>query len=286
MGLCGAGGDCADPSPPLPRDPPHLRLSPFPHPRPSLLPQTERDYFINDEAALRGFIVLYPTGYGAPRGTWNAGACCGPSMTLGIDEVGFLLAVLDAAEAALCTDRSRVYATGMSNGGLMALRLACEASDRIAAVAPVAASLEFFPCTPPRAVGVMMIHGTGDRNIYWEGGPGCGVSGTNFTSIPVSIDTACAFNGCGCVYADRAQCGTPYYAYGDGECVQHGGAPANASTVLCAIHGGGHKWPQPRDPGEPVPTPPADPDECDKTVGDFPANAAMWQFFTRHTRAI
>jgi polyhydroxybutyrate depolymerase len=71
---------------------------------------------------------------------WNSGDCCGSAQWNGVDDVGFLLAVLDDVSERTTVDATRVYATGLSNGAMMAYRLAAEASDRIAAIAPVAGS--------------------------------------------------------------------------------------------------------------------------------------------------
>ena len=92
-------------------------------------------------ADAEGFLVVYPDGTGRMADkllTWNAGTCCAYSVTNNVDDVGFTLALLADLEARQPVDRRRVYATGLSNGAMMAWRLAVEASDRIAAIAPVA----------------------------------------------------------------------------------------------------------------------------------------------------
>src|SRR5690242_20590722 len=91
-----------------------------------------RAYTHMDRAADRdGYIVAYPngsSGLGDKFLTWNAGNCCGPAQLLRIDDVGFSLNVLDDIAARANVDKSRVYATGLSNGAMMAYRLAAEAS--------------------------------------------------------------------------------------------------------------------------------------------------------------
>jgi polyhydroxybutyrate depolymerase len=87
----------------------------------------------------KGFIVVYPNGTGQRQDailTWNGGACCGYAMTNNVDDVGFIRALIAELSNAYAIDPKRIYVTGISNGGIMAYRLACEASDVIAAIAP------------------------------------------------------------------------------------------------------------------------------------------------------
>jgi len=119
-------------------------------------------------AAARGhFVVVAPNGISR---SWNAGVCCGPPARQGIDDVGFVLAVLDEVEGDLRVDRDRVYATGISNGGMLAYRLACDASRRFAAIAPVSATLVTDGCSPTEPVSLLHIHGLADGNVPFDGG--------------------------------------------------------------------------------------------------------------------
>jgi hypothetical protein len=95
----------------------------------------------------------------------------------GIDDVGFIDALLDNLEGDLCIDRRRVHATGMSNGAELAHRLACDLSWRIASITPVAGTDNTTSCAPTRPVPVMHIHGSADQNVPFDGGVGCGLSG-------------------------------------------------------------------------------------------------------------
>jgi len=101
------------------------------------------------KADAENFIVVYPEGLvgGALNiSSWNAGWCCGWTSNNNIDDVGFINALLDTLIAHYSVDTNRIYATGISNGGFMAYRLACELSDRIVAIAPVAASMSMTTC--------------------------------------------------------------------------------------------------------------------------------------------
>jgi polyhydroxybutyrate depolymerase len=121
--------------------------------------QAQKAYSQMDATADRhGFVVVYPQGVPPAPGqqrlrTWNVGECCGPAKRTNVDDVGFTLAVLDDLAARTTVDKRRVYATGISNGGMMAYRLAVDASKRIAAVALVAGQVEvteFAPSAPSR----------------------------------------------------------------------------------------------------------------------------------------
>src|SRR5437879_1570747 len=94
---------------------------------------------LNETADKHGFLVVYPNGTGLLEGalTWNGGNCCGFAMQHQVDDVGFTRALLDDLGKVANVDPKRVYATGMSNGAILAYRLASELSDRIAAIAPV-----------------------------------------------------------------------------------------------------------------------------------------------------
>ncbi|HEX7834203.1 MAG TPA: PHB depolymerase family esterase [Pseudolysinimonas sp.] len=122
--------------------------------------QAELSYGWDRQAETSGLIVAYPEGIGR---SWNGGGCCGPAMKRDIDDVGFIEAMVAEIGSGLEVDPTRVFATGMSNGGIMAYRLACE-SDLFAAIAPVAATM-LIECRPPGPVSVLHIHGGVDGSI-------------------------------------------------------------------------------------------------------------------------
>jgi polyhydroxybutyrate depolymerase len=126
-----------------------------------------------DEIADReSFIVLYPQGY---KRQWNDGRKAGsiPAQHLNIDDVGFISALIDSICRKYRIDTTRIYVTGISNGGFMTTRLACELSDRLAAVAPV---ISTFPkelvnnCSPAGPLPIMIINGTADPLVPYTGG--------------------------------------------------------------------------------------------------------------------
>ena len=215
---------------------------------------------MDDTADANGFIVAYPNGLSS---SWNAGICCGEAAMNGVDDVGFTRAIVDDLGARGCVDLSRIYATGMSNGGFMSHRLACEASDLIAAIAPVSGVLGLEPssCDPARAVPLIHFHGTEDFLVPYDGG---GLAGS--ISVPASTDFWIDHNGCS---------GEPTVTYSEGmvTCETIDQCAEGSSVTLCTIDGGGHCW-----PGEP----------CDRIEGidlglatmDINANDAMWALFS------
>ena len=120
-----------------------------------------------DLAARDGFITVYPDGLPVHlRGTTGAGweiFASSPNR-----DIDFVRALLDELGHTYCIDRARIFATGFSNGGYFSNVLACALSDRIAAIAPVSGGRVTVPCTPSRAVPVLIFHGRQDPIIAVE----------------------------------------------------------------------------------------------------------------------
>ena len=205
------------------------------------------------KAAARGMITVYPQGAG---NSWNAGSCCGRAQAEGIDDVRFLRQLVGEIESELCIDRNRVYATGMSNGAMMSYRLACEASDLVAAVAPVD-GVEALPrCTPRRPVPVLSLNGTSDILVRWESGR---------FGLGSALETAANLRR-------RNRCSAAVrvaYQHGDAICERALGCAAE--TISCRIEGGGHTWPG----ALPVPF-------LGHTSSDLDATATILDFFLDH----
>jgi polyhydroxybutyrate depolymerase len=216
-----------------------------------------------------GFIVIYPSGTGAgPFLTWNAGGFTGRLAEGRPDDVAFIGKVLDDLAAVVKVDEKRVYACGMSNGGMMCYRLAAELSDRIAAVAPVAGTIAIDESKPKRAVPVLHFHGTKDNIVPFEAAkslPFMRVKG-----VEDSVQTWVKLNGCG----PKPKADT---LSKDGDEMKvtrttYGGGKDGSEVVLVVIEGGGHTW-----PGM---TPPAG--FMGKSAKNVSANDLMWEFFQKH----
>ena len=136
----------------------------------------EQEYSLMDRLADREiFIAVYPNGSGRLSTrllTWNAGTCCGYAVLNHIDDVGFTRALIEKLAESIPLDRRRIYATGLSNGAMMSYRLAAEAGDVIAAVAPVAGGMVLPAIKSPQAVPVLHIHSVDDPRALYNGGLG------------------------------------------------------------------------------------------------------------------
>lgn len=106
-----------------------------------------------------GFVLIDPDGIDK---SWNAGSCCGGNKQ---DDVGFFRDMVKKTTAELCIDSKRVYVSGHSNGGAMTYRLACEAADIFAAVAPVCGWMAAGTCKPARPIPVLAIRGLNDSTV-------------------------------------------------------------------------------------------------------------------------
>lgn len=131
----------------------------------------EQETALDERADSLGIIVVYPEGL---HRAWNIGECCRYSFKQRVDETHFVSAIMDAMERGFTIDSSRVYAVGYSDGGTLSYMLACKLPNRITAVAGVSATL-FRPepdCELPRPVPVMIVHGTADTHVPYEGRAG------------------------------------------------------------------------------------------------------------------
>jgi len=113
------------------------------------------------------FILVSPNGLG---NSWNGGFCCGFAAENNIDDVGFTSDMIDAISSEYCVNSDRIFSTGISNGGFMSYRLACDLSDRIAAIGPVAAANVTVSCDPSGPVPVIAMNGTDDILVSYAVG--------------------------------------------------------------------------------------------------------------------
>ncbi|MEO8694871.1 MAG: alpha/beta fold hydrolase [Acidimicrobiales bacterium] len=183
-------------------------------------------------AAREHFVVAFPDGVGA---TWNAGTCCGVAVTRKIDDVAFLVALVEEIAHRVSIDRTRVSAVGHSNGAMMAFRLGCEAADVFSAIVPVAGSLEIDRCTPARAVSLLAIHGDADRNHPIDGGAGDrSISNVLYRSMSTSLVMWTAAMGCA---QPSTTIAGPISTTAWTRC------PPGVGTKYIVIAGADHPWP-------------------------------------------
>ncbi len=197
------------------------------------------------KAAAEGFITV--AGNGIER-TWNGGVCCDPAMSLQVDDVAFARDMVAAIAAEYCIDTERIFATGFSNGAVMAFRLACEASDLFTAFAPVGGSLALQPCTPSQARPIEILNNLDDPIVPFA-------LGENF-SFPAALE----WNGC----ADGRTTENPAPT---ASCEVATDCVDGVRTGFCGVDGIGHVWPGGA----------TDPD------GEFGATNHVWSFFAAVT---
>jgi polyhydroxybutyrate depolymerase len=187
-------------------------------------------------ADAHGFIVVWPQGY---MNSWDVGRCCDPAQDAGVDDVAFTRAILKALAGKANIDPTRVYATGCSNGGGMSYKLACEAADIIAAVAPVdfdcvtgtSNDASCGDCTPSRPISETQFRGTSDDYVPYDGGPTPVVAGLLFPGAQANFAT----------WAGKDQCtGSPSPEPAETACDTYSTCAGDADVTLCTIPSGTH----------------------------------------------
>lgn len=207
------------------------------------------------------FIICLPNGTfdSFNNRFWNIG------FSNNVDDIGFLMTLLDTLMANYHIDPARVYCTGMSNGGFMSYALACARADRIAAIASVTGGMTYAmsqQCQPTRPIPVLQIHGTADATVPYTG---------NAQFMPIDSVIAFWVTHNNCPYSPTVSplpdvnttdgCTAIRYTYD--QCQE------KSEVVLFKIDGGGHTW-----PGSPI--------TIGTTNRDFSASEAIWHFFQKH----
>ncbi len=190
-----------------------------------------------DELADReGFVVAYPDGLNK---SWSDTRELSPA-----DDVGFIRTLIAHLQKTLPIDPKRIYATGISAGGFFSQRLACDLTDKIAAIASVAATMPepLVPvCKPSRPISVLFMHGTADPIVHIDGGAilrdrGRNVSLAEATSFWRNFDATSSKPDTK-DWPDKARDGTTVHRdiYSDGK--------QSTEVVVYTVNGGGHTWP-------------------------------------------
>jgi len=223
------------------------------------------------KADKEGFFVVYPNGDGPFPPflqTWNAGGCCGFSASGQVDDVGFIRKLLQHLRETLPIDPSRIFVTGISNGGMMANRIGCALSDVVAAVAPVAGCLYTQGCQPLSPVSVVAFNGTRDKAVLYNGGIGTTRIGYKVNCLSVSE--------CIKFWVDHNHCRPQVQREERGNIIKetYGGGLNGTEVVVYTIKGGQHAWPGGKQPFPFAQMP----------SRDISATDAMWDFFTHHPK--
>ena len=216
-----------------------------------------------DIADTEGFLLVHPEGTTVIGNQfWNVGF---PGISSTIDDVGFTEVLIDELAASYAIDLDRVYATGMSNGGFMSFLLACQLSEKIAAVASVTGAMTqdtFDNCNAQRPVPALQIHGTEDDVVLYNG-----------NTLSLSIADIITY------WVDHNNCETtpttttlPDIDPSDGSTIEHSVYEAGdngITTEHMKVIGGGHTW-----PGSVINT--------GGTNQDIDASMEIWLFFSRY----
>lgn len=209
------------------------------------------------------FIIVAANGTetGAGQG-WNNFGTPGS----GVDDVGFISALIDKVSSNYTINKNRIYSTGMSNGGFMSYDLACFLNTRIAAIASVTGSMiasHLRACKANRPTPVMEIHGTADNTVKYDGTPGLLTS----THIDTLVNFWAKFNNCAAPVVTTL----PNINTNDGSTVEHrvyNNGKNGSSVELYKVIGGGHTW-----PGSSI--------IIGVTNQDFNASKEIWRFFNQ-----
>ena len=231
-----------------------------------------------------GFLVVYPDGIEL---NWNDGRMDEEvndrAHRENLDDVGFISALIDLMIKDHNADPKRVYVTGISNGAILSYRLACELSDKIAAIAPVDGSIPnmiLHECSPSSPVSILAINNVNDPLVPFEGGEIYGHFHMTKLGHVLSVNESIGF------WVNRNMCSNtpvvieePDRDPNDGTRVtkkQYANGIEGTEVILYAVDGGGHTW-----PGG-VQYLPAW--IIGKTCRDFDASEVIWSFFKNHSR--
>lgn len=216
------------------------------------------------KAAAEGLILVAPNGIGrrAGSGTWNAGGCCGEAMTSGSDDVRFVGAVLDDVTGKARVEAGRVYVAGLSNGGMLAHRVAIAYPQRLAGAAVVAGALFGGEPVPRIPVPILIMHGMKDQVVGFDGGMSptrmvARAQSKPFEPVGYAVNFWRRANGCG---------GAPEVSTrGDVSMEMSRDCVAGGEVRSYRLASAGHGWPGSGDDG-------------------IDATSVIWDFFKTHAR--
>ena len=230
----------------------------------------------NELADEEGFMVIYPQ---AIEKNWNDGRKIdGVKSTVeNIDDVGFIAEIINEVKNKYSIDDSRIFTTGMSNGGFMSTRLLCDRADLFRGGAILTATLSetYFPeCKPSKPTAVLVMNGTDDPLVPFNGGPikvlkkdrGSIISTSDMISF-WEKENGCTSKKPSKYLEDLKEDGTRVKVDEYANCNDRG------ALILYTIEGGGHTWPGGKQYlGEKI---------IGKTSRDINACDVIWDFFKR-----
>ncbi len=224
-----------------------------------------------------GFIAVFPEGVGK---SWNdgRGEPAIESQKKNIDDVAFVMAMIEALSKEYRIDPKRIYATGISNGGFLCHRLAAERSETFAAIAPVAAGMGIpigSTFEPKEPVSVVLMNGTDDPLVPYKGGRMGVKDRGEIIGVDEIVKKWVAKNGCEKGGAETLPDADPK----DGcriERTVYPGGKNGTEVVLYKVEGGGHTW-----PGGSQYLPER---IIGKVCKDIVSPKVIWEFFVKHPK--
>lgn len=226
----------------------------------------ESQSLLSELSDSEGFIVVYPEGLKTLGfRTWNAGNCCPSATLLATDDAGYIVSLLEKLNTELSINSKKVYATGFSNGGQLAYKLANRYPDKFAAVSCVAGVLQDFPFNPKRMVPIIHFHSYQDFIAPYNGGLSDAPNIDNdFPSVHDTLFLIASNYNCGVIkktiYSDSES--YDFFRYSD--------CGDSAQIELYVSRDGGHTWPG----GKALPN--------KQVTNHFNASILMWNFFKNY----
>jgi polyhydroxybutyrate depolymerase len=239
--------------------------------------QAMEDYNWQQKADQEGFALAFMHGSSRRGGnlinTWNAGECCAYARDNNIDDVTYTRRVVSDIQSYLSIDQEKIFATGFSNGAMMTYRLACEASDLFAAIAPVSGTDNTISCNPANPISIIHIHARDDEAAKFDGGSGRQFESTadwvtDFRSVADTMEIWLVYNQ----LSDESE---RVFENPGASCDLYTSGMTSVAMQLCALETGGHTW-----PGGPA---------AGRRSGVVPsqaldATAVIWDFFVTYGR--
>ncbi|MEO8876252.1 MAG: alpha/beta fold hydrolase [Polyangiaceae bacterium] len=207
--------------------------------------EQEAYFQLGPQADADTFLYAYPDGTLDSSGKryWNADDACCAFLGPKVDDVAYVNAIIDDVESKYNVDTKRVFVIGHSNGAFMSHRLACDSSDRIAAIVSLAGAVWNDPseCTPSSKISVLDVHGDADMTIAYGGGTvATGVP--NYPGELATMATWAGKNGCsGALTGNASTLDLDSLLAGSETTEQaYAGCPTGIDVALWTIHGGSH----------------------------------------------
>jgi polyhydroxybutyrate depolymerase len=233
--------------------------------------QFESTCKLTEKANAANFIVVYPEGVQSSgilkARSWNAGGCCDYAVAQNINDVKFISLLIDKLVSTYKINHKKIYATGHSNGGMLAYRLACELSGKIAAIAPNGCTMVASTCNPARPVPVLHMHSVLDNNVPYQGGivNGTGTQGVYMPPLDSVMSVWSLKNTC--INTAQVVVNDANYKF-----TKWTNCNGNVSIQYYLTKDGGHGWPGglPGGPNSDTPS----------TV--INANNLIWDFFQQY----